>query len=277
MTHRKIEMNNQPDTTDGEVGYKHPPVKSQFRKGQSGNPRGRRKGQRNLTPVLLEVLRQTVKVKRGGKAQLMSKSEALIHMLLNKAHNGERKAINAMLYLTEKIVRIDAPEPQVGGVGGYEFMLIPGVANSAEEWQREINMRHEMAEIREIIAAGRAAGKSLNAVQRATLREAVDAARAAGTTMVASQLDALRETLGLARASEAPPTVTRRPVTRRPVHRRDTRAPAPNKLGQQANSETAALPQAAAVQPTLPCVSVARTPTYRKVNRRQPRSTNDGR
>ncbi len=41
MTHRKIEMNNPPDTKDSKLGYRHPPVESQFRKGQSGNPRGK--------------------------------------------------------------------------------------------------------------------------------------------------------------------------------------------------------------------------------------------
>ncbi len=82
MTHQDIQMNKQSESTDGKVGYKHPPVKSQFRKGQSGNPRGRRKGQRNLTQVLLEVLHQTVTVKQAGKARRMSKGAALIQMLL---------------------------------------------------------------------------------------------------------------------------------------------------------------------------------------------------
>ena len=99
MTHQDIQTNSQPESTDGKVGYKHPPVKSQFRKGQSGNPRGRRKGQRNLTQVLLEVLHQTVTVKQAGKAQRMSKGAALIQMLLSKAHNGDRRAINAMLWI----------------------------------------------------------------------------------------------------------------------------------------------------------------------------------
>jgi hypothetical protein len=69
MTRQSIPTNNQPDTAVGKAGYKHPPVKNQFRKGQSGNPRGRRKGQRNLAAVLAEVLRQTVTVtvKQGVK------------------------------------------------------------------------------------------------------------------------------------------------------------------------------------------------------------------
>jgi Family of unknown function (DUF5681) len=69
MTRQEVETNNGPKATDGKVGYKHPPVKRQFLKRQSGNPRGRRKGQRNLAAVLAEVLRQTVTVtvKQGVK------------------------------------------------------------------------------------------------------------------------------------------------------------------------------------------------------------------
>ena len=277
-------MSDQPistKTTESKVGYKRPPAKSQFRKGQSGNPRGRRKGQRNLAPVLREVLRQTVKVKRGGQTERMSKGEALIQMLLSKAHSGDARAIKAMLVLTEKIARIDTPEPKLAGPGNYEFMLIPGVAGSAEEWQRELNMRHEMAEIREMVAAAAAAGKFLTAGQRAALRKTVDAARAAGTTVTASQLAALREWLGLAGASEAAPTVTPRTVTRRPVNRIDTTAPRPNKLEQQTNSETAAPAQTAAAQTpadeiappsvsTIPRLPRSPTGTYRKVNWQRP-------
>src|SRR6267143_103492 len=223
MTRQEIQTNSDPNTTDGKVGYKHPPVKSQFRKGQSGNPRGRRRGQRNLSAVLAEVLRQTVTVKQGGKALRMNKGEALIQMLLAKAHNGDGRAIKAMLYLTEKIGRIDNAELKLGGRGNYEFMLVPGVATSSEEWQREIAARDQMAD--------------------------------------------LRETLGLARRAEASPT-----VTRRPVNRREKSSVKPD-TAEQSNSETAAVVQTPAEQTALPPVPrVARTGTYRKVNRRQPAS-----
>src|SRR5258708_21951238 len=103
MTRQDIQASSQPNAIGGKVGYKHPPVKSQFRKGQSGNPRGRRKGQRNLAAVLAEVLGQTVTVKQGGNSQRMSKGEALIQILLTKAHQGDGRAIKAMFLLTEKI------------------------------------------------------------------------------------------------------------------------------------------------------------------------------
>jgi hypothetical protein len=218
------QANNHPNTTDGKVGYKHPPVKSQFRKGQSGNPRGRRKGQRNLGPVLVEVLGQTVTVIQGGKAQRMSKGEALIQILLTKAYNGDGRAIKAALYLTEKIGRIENAELKLGGLGRYEFMLVPGVAASAEEWQREIAARDQTAALRESIAATRATGTS--------------------------------------------PT-----ATRRPVNRRDMSSVKSGKSAEQSNGETATPPQTPADETALTSVpTVARTGTYRKVNRRQPTS-----
>jgi hypothetical protein len=265
MTHQDIETNNQPDAADGKVGYKHPPIKSQFRKGQSGNRRGRPKGQRNLTPVLLEVLSQTVKVKQGGKTLLMSKGEALIQKILSQAHNGDVRAFKAALFLIEQIARIDTPELKLAGHGDYEFMFVPGVATSAEEWQWEIASRHEMAAIREAVAAARAAGISLTPSQRAFLRETVDAARVARTPLTNSQLDAIREVLGIARAANASRTVTRRPVNRRVMGSVNTQ--------EQSNNETITPAQTPADQTALPAVpSVARTGTYRPVNRRPPLS-----
>ena len=37
-----------------EVGYGRPPIESRFQPGQSGNPKGRRKRQRNLKTVVQE-------------------------------------------------------------------------------------------------------------------------------------------------------------------------------------------------------------------------------
>jgi hypothetical protein len=240
------QANNHPNTTDGKVGYKHPPVKSQFRKGQSGNPRGRRKGQRNLGPVLVEVLGQTVTVKQGGKAQRMSKGEALIQILLTKAYNGDGRAIKAALYLTEKIGRIENAELKLGGLGRYEFMLVPGVAASAEEWQREIAARD----------------------QTAALRESIAATRATGTSPTGSQIAALRESIAAARATGISPT-----PTRRPVNRIDKSSLKPDPALEQSKGEAAVPPQTPAVESALPCVpTAARTGTYRKVNRRQPTS-----
>ena len=246
MTRQLISTNKEPDPTEGKVGYQRPPVKNQFRKGQSGNPRGRPKGQRNLGPVLAEVLRHTVTVKQEGKAQRMSKGEALIQMLLTKAYKGDSRAIKAVLDLSEKIGRIQSAELKLGGRGNYEFMLIPGMAASAEEWQREIDARHETADLREAIAAAHAT---------------------TGTFPAESQIAALRESSATDRASGNSHTPTRRPVNR--INKSSLNL---DPALEQSKAEAA--PQMPA-QATPPRVQRSPTGTYRKVNRRPPDSPNE--
>jgi hypothetical protein len=119
---------------EAKAGYKRPPVKNRFPKGKSGNPFGRRKGQRSLATVLKEVLQQTVRVKQGDRSERLTKGEALIKVILSKANNGDRRAIDAVSYLAEKIGRIEDKNSETSQVGG--VMLVPGVAASAEEWKK---------------------------------------------------------------------------------------------------------------------------------------------
>ena len=51
---------------DYEVVYGKPPRHTRFKKGQSGNPRGRPSGSKNLTTLLGEVLNELVVVAESG-------------------------------------------------------------------------------------------------------------------------------------------------------------------------------------------------------------------
>jgi Family of unknown function (DUF5681) len=51
---------------DYEVGYGRPPRHTRFVKGQSGNPRGRPPGAKNLSSLLGEALNETVIVTENG-------------------------------------------------------------------------------------------------------------------------------------------------------------------------------------------------------------------
>lgn len=51
---------------DYEVGYGRPPEQHRFKRGQSGNPRGRPKGARGFKTMLEEELSGTVTVSSGG-------------------------------------------------------------------------------------------------------------------------------------------------------------------------------------------------------------------
>src|SRR6266566_3065012 len=69
---------------DYEVGYGKPPLHTRFKKGQSGNPRGRPRGAKNFTSLVSDALDQRVVVTENGKRREISKRHLGIAQLVNK-------------------------------------------------------------------------------------------------------------------------------------------------------------------------------------------------
>lgn len=82
------------------VGYGKPPVNSRFKKGQSGNPTGRPKGTPNLSTVLMNTLSERVVVNEKGKRRTISKLQAVVKQLVNKAASGDLRAASQVTALT---------------------------------------------------------------------------------------------------------------------------------------------------------------------------------
>jgi hypothetical protein len=70
-----------------EVGYGKPPKEKQFGKGQSGNPKGRKKG-KIAGSILHGVLDQPVVITKDGRSRKVKFSEAFMHKVVAKALNG---------------------------------------------------------------------------------------------------------------------------------------------------------------------------------------------
>jgi hypothetical protein len=83
----------------GSVGYCHPPERTRFKAGQSGNPRGRPKGTLNMATVLERTLREKVVINENGRRKTVSKLEAAIKQVTNKAALGELKALQLLAAL----------------------------------------------------------------------------------------------------------------------------------------------------------------------------------
>jgi len=81
------------------VGYCNPPQHTRFKKGESGNLRGRPKGTLNLATVLARTLREKVVVNEHGKRKTVTKLEAAIKQLMNKAASGDLKALKLLAAL----------------------------------------------------------------------------------------------------------------------------------------------------------------------------------
>ena len=86
-------------TTDDEVGYRKPPRHTQFRKGISGNPKGRPKSSENLATVLARALREKVVVTANGKRRRITKLDLAVKQLVDKATGGDMQALRQLTAL----------------------------------------------------------------------------------------------------------------------------------------------------------------------------------
>ncbi len=101
------------DSPDYEVGYKKPPSRSQFKPGQSGNPKGRPKSSRNLKTELEEELQELISVREGGARRTISKQRAMLKGLTAKAVQGDARAANLVLNLVLRLLSQDEEEGPV--------------------------------------------------------------------------------------------------------------------------------------------------------------------
>jgi hypothetical protein len=65
------------------ANYRNPPLHTRFKKGQSGNPRGRPR--KNLAALLAAALNEKVTATVDGTRKQVSKREAVITQLVNKS------------------------------------------------------------------------------------------------------------------------------------------------------------------------------------------------
>jgi Family of unknown function (DUF5681) len=97
------------------VGYGRPPVDSRFKKGQSGNPTGRPKGTPNLSTVLQKTLSERVVVNENGKRKTISKMQAFVKQLVNKAASGDLRAAAQVTEILKSIEQNADQDPQEKG------------------------------------------------------------------------------------------------------------------------------------------------------------------
>ena len=104
MADSKKSSTSDSQTDDYEVGYGKPPKHTQFRPGQSGNPKGRPKGSKNLKTELAEVLAETVVVREGDVTRKVSKRRALLTSQANRAIKGDAKSAALITALDTRLL-----------------------------------------------------------------------------------------------------------------------------------------------------------------------------
>ena len=82
------------------VGWGRPPKHTQFKKGQSGNPKGRPKGRNNsFSNIFDKELKSMVPLSTG---ELISKQTAIVRQLVNKAATGDIRSQKIVLTQQQK-------------------------------------------------------------------------------------------------------------------------------------------------------------------------------
>ena len=95
--------------SDYEVGYGKPPSHTRFKKGQSGNPRGRPCGSKNLKTLLSEALNEPVIITENGRRRKITKREAIVREVVNCSATPDWRAVRIVFDLLRDIERQTEP------------------------------------------------------------------------------------------------------------------------------------------------------------------------
>jgi Family of unknown function (DUF5681) len=77
-----------------------------WKPGQSGNPKGRPRGAKNLATIFNDALNQKLKIQEKGKIRRITAREAIVRRVVNEAMRGNLKATALILAKEPEIARI---------------------------------------------------------------------------------------------------------------------------------------------------------------------------
>jgi hypothetical protein len=98
---------------DYQVGPGKPPLHTRFRKGQSGNPRGR--SAKDLPVLLADALNEPVYLTTNGRRRKITKREAVIAQLVNKSADADLRATKMLIDMLTDIEKKTGAAPPPPG------------------------------------------------------------------------------------------------------------------------------------------------------------------
>lgn len=101
------------------VGYGRPPKATQFKEGQSGNPKGRPKGSRSVKSQLAEVYTGKIAIHAGTRRYSVMRLEALLLKQLERGIKGSERAARDAIANAKILGVLDEIEPDNAPRGDY--------------------------------------------------------------------------------------------------------------------------------------------------------------
>jgi hypothetical protein len=92
------------------VGYRNPPKLTRFKKGQTGNPKGRPKGSVSLQQLIRKYLSQRITITVGNRRQTVTKKEAIAMTIVTSGLKSDPRAVATILQV-EAIAEHKAEPP----------------------------------------------------------------------------------------------------------------------------------------------------------------------
>jgi hypothetical protein len=91
-------------TVDNEkVGYRRPPRRTRFKKGQSGNPNGRPQGRANAKTIVSRAISEKVTIREGETERAVTKLEGMLQAHLIKAIKGDARSASLVINLVTRL------------------------------------------------------------------------------------------------------------------------------------------------------------------------------
>ena len=118
---------------DYQVGHGRPPKETRWKKGQSGNPKGRPKSKKTGPLDIRNILNEPVEVIENGKVRYIPKYETMMKTTAQKAVKGDVRAMIRFIRACEEFDFLLVPPPATGG-----GVIVAPAGRDFQEWIDEV-------------------------------------------------------------------------------------------------------------------------------------------
>ncbi|MDP3740413.1 MAG: DUF5681 domain-containing protein [Hyphomonadaceae bacterium] len=136
---------------DHKIGYARPPQDSKWKKGQTGNPSGKKKARKDFGAALNDLLDKKVPVRIDGKIVQMTGREAMMHNLFLKAMTGNLRdmvAFTKFIEATTPAALDPEPPPRTRVVFHFQDVRDGQPTMTRSEWMEDMARQQQAREER---------------------------------------------------------------------------------------------------------------------------------